>query len=105
MSCDFCKNDFIMDDLEWLARNYGEINFCPICGKNLRFERMLMQLIHANTKKPEHMIKDENGETIIFERREAEKKDPVKKMDYSIDLDKVNIDREIEILNKHHKTE
>lgn len=103
MSCEFCKNAFVMDDLADLVSGHGEVNFCPVCGANLQVQRTLVQIMNSLSADVPHIIKDENGEVIIFERQPSdppEKKEPVKPMDYSIDLDNVNIDREIEILNK-----
>lgn len=111
MACEFCSGP-LLDEVDDICRDFGGARFCPVCSRYLYDIRPkpsvdnLIKRIIDNTSK--EFIKDENGKTIILEREPAKKSEPPKEpvgqiRDLTVDLDNINIDREIELLRSRRE--
>lgn len=105
MPCEFCRT---REDWDRLATKLGtdiKLNYCPVCGEASYIKDFLEWMRAANdaaikslmTALPDTIL-DENGNELKFERAKSTEKKPVKPMDMSIDLDKVNIDYEMSLI-------
>jgi hypothetical protein len=85
-SCPCCSNPRVWLAVEDLLDIYGaEIHYCPVCGQ--QFET----------------IEDENGNPMLQNRVPwSDRRGPLERPSLGIDLDKIDISREIQILAKHN---
>lgn len=110
MACEYCGD---LEKLADIRRRLGpdiELNHCPVCGEylaamshirefkvwinNLAVERLQRAIIN-NEKLTDTVEID--GKTLKVEYQPSN----VKPMDIGINLDKVDISREVELLKKH----
>lgn len=88
-SCPGCSDWRVWGTVSYLLEAYGtKMGYCPVCGK------------------PIEMIKDEHGKLMLQERTPwSDKRGPLERPSLGIDLDKIDISREIQILEKHNDIE
>ena len=85
-SCPCCSDSRIWLAVEDLLDVYGtKLHYCPVCGQELE------------------IIEDENGNPMLQDRAPwSDKRGPLERESLGIDLDKIDISREMGILEKHH---
>jgi hypothetical protein len=96
--CDCCTDQRIWAAVEETLKPYGlEMKNCPVCGQSsyLRnFKEMMMRKLNAAI--PE-IVEDENGNRMYQDRKPwSGLKDSL-----GVNLDKIDISREMELLEKH----
>lgn len=109
-SCPCCSDWRVWGEVKILLSEHGaELNYCPVCGQHvgiLNFLRNLRNEIELQTMHLSDLIEDENGKPMIQERTPwSNPKDPTKHRSLGVDLDKIDISREMEFLEKHHNKE
>lgn len=108
MSCEFCKNLEEVDD----------INYCPYCGDSLIIRRFIsngINVIKENTrrliiqaeleKERANETVEIDGETLIVEHIKTPPKSKKQKstpLNYEFDPDKIDISKEMAMLEKHY---
>lgn len=109
MLCEFCSDSKniktfkkFLDDMDFKA------SYCPICGEKIYIYPYdkLFEFFEAASKalniKMEYVTVD--GELLLLDRKPSKKENPVKVISHPIemkvDLDNINIDREMEMLKK-----
>lgn len=112
--CKFCNDPNNLAALErWLNRNaYGVfLTTCPVCGIDLKVARYLKSIeedldemwcdVREQILASVEETVEIDGETLTLERIPSDPKKPAPKpMDMTFDLDKVNIDRELELIKQ-----
>ena len=110
MPCEFCTDERLLAKLGDVCLGWGRARYCPICGQDLDISRYIKYLSNAiddmvRGRMPE-IITDENGKSMVLERKPVKKDEPKKEpvgeiRNMCVDLDFIDIDKEIEMLNKH----
>ena len=103
--CDLCNDKERLDDLRWEFENrlFIELRYCPVCGENLQFVENLRKLfdIVDSSCVPETVEID--GRRLVVEREKPKVEDKKTKMtpiNMAMDLEKIDISREVAMLNK-----
>lgn len=109
MSCKFCREPELINGM----------NYCPYCGDNIKMRVFISEmlkragetsrLLYLQTcldRERNNNTVEIDGETLIFERIESNESNESKPrstpIDYSFDLDKIDISKEMAMLQKHY---
>lgn len=95
--CEFCdeyKN--IVIPIRTYQYKYFYPNYCPNCGEKIDHARRLLAYITGSKDGREYV--DIDGEKLVVDRQNT----GAKPRDLDIDLDSVDISRELELLDQHH---
>ena len=115
MSCLLCSDISQIDNVEYdLLRDHGvELNYCPVCGTDLRPYMLCKKLIEKSEedirtrldKRFDNRVNDLFGDTkTVRSPRTKSKASEIKPLTMAINLGEVDItDRDIDILNKTKK--
>lgn len=106
-SCPCCSNQEVLDTAKEFFKNRGiEMRHCPVCKRPLESFDITRWLKGYFATQTFDVIVDENGNPMVLERTPwSSDKPESKRMSYGIDLDKIDISREMALLEKHHDKE
>lgn len=96
--CEFCKNEALVKGFkdEQFPR---EVRYCPVCGDSFHIGEFFRRL-NDYTKNLLMETVEVDGEVLEYVKVPSKGTDGVSKpLSMAIDLDKVNIDRELEMLD------
>lgn len=96
--CEFCKNEALVKRFkdEQFPR---EVRYCPVCGDSFHIGEFFRRL-NDYTKNLLMETVEVDGEVLEYVRAPSETKEGMSKpMSMKIDLDKVDIDRELEMID------
>lgn len=100
--CPCCSDWRVWGEVEIMLRKHGaDMEYCPVCGQHvgvLNFLRNLRSVLDLQTIQLRETIEDENGKPMTLDRTPWSKQ---KHTSLGIDLDKIDISRELQILEKH----
>lgn len=122
MSCKFCIDEKNLQNLASAVPGDYKLRYCPVCGTDIAQTTLFMQILEEadrsfkdgwrklfmtaeiqKTKKEGETVKID-GEILEFERLPPkEKKFISKPFELGVDLDKIDISREMEILKKRNR--
>lgn len=102
--CPCCSNPLLWDELETTLAPTGAImNYCPVCGQSrgmiefLKYADVIVRGVLIET------VPDENGKPMILDRTPWADPSPDKPtstpISYEVNLDKIDISREMELLD------
>ena len=104
--CPCCSDWKVWGEVEILLRKHGtDMEYCPVCGQHvgvLNFLRNLRSMLDLHTIQLRETIEDENGKPMYLDRTPwSNPKDPTKHRSLGVDLDNIDISREMELLERH----
>lgn len=103
MSCSFCSD---RKQFETFRERFGgpdNVQYCPLCGTPVYIQDILDYIEQELAKPLLETCTDDEGNILIVERIPSDAKNPAAKpMSMELDLDKINIDREICLLAEHN---
>lgn len=110
MSCKYCSNHNNIENIK-IVLNNANVNlvYCPICGEEIKdlsyqddITKMFYNALKALNIKMEYVTID--GELFLVDREIPKKEKSIKvishPIDMKVDLNKINIDKEMEMLKK-----
>ena len=98
MSCSFCSD---RKQFETFRERFGgpdNVQYCPLCGTPVYIQDILDYIEQELAKPLLETCTDDEGNILIVERVHTDDKP----MSMELDLDKINIDREICLLAEHN---
>lgn len=108
-SCPCCSDQRIWKAVEELLKPHClEMEYCPVCGQSAGVREFLRNFHAQIIAAIPEMVLDENGNPMFQDRTPWS--DPgtftaSTRISYEIDLDKIDISREMELLEKHQQKE
>ena len=106
MGCYLHSNRERLDEVRAALKNPADLQYCPVCGTPMYLINAIdymKYLLEATCSDAQETCTDEEGNVLIVERTPWESKDgkpAPKPMDMTFDLDKINIDREVCMLEE-----
>lgn len=102
--CPCCSNALLLDELSLTLAQRGAImNYCPVCGQSrgiidfLKYADAVVRGVVIET------VRDENGKPMLLDRtpwaEPSLDKPSATPISYEVNLDKIDISREMELLN------
>lgn len=105
-SCPCCSNPEVLSSAQEFFANHGiQLKHCPVCKQPVETIDIMKWVRDRFNITTRDLIKDENGKSMILERTPWSEKPETKRMSYEVDLDKIDISRELELLEKHKDKE
>ena len=106
-SCPCCSNPEVWNAVDKLLETHGvgTIEYCPVCSQPAAIRAFMIGMRKQILNSASDAITDENGKPMIMERTPWSEKPETKRMSYEVDLDKIDISRELELLEKHQDKE
>ena len=98
MSCSFCNDRKQFATFRERFGGPDEVQYCPLCGTPVYIQDILDYLETELAKPLLETCTDDEGNIMIVERVHTDDKP----MSMELDLDKINIDREICLLAEHN---
>lgn len=113
MSCEFCSNPANIDGLQDVLGEDASLRYCPICGDDINITYFIVKMegvvkeafekatLDIARQSKENQTVEIDGEVLEFERLPSpKKKPPVKPKSMAVDLDNIDITKEMELLEK-----
>lgn len=104
MPCEFCSEATNVEKYRLALDPTIPLHYCPACGENLNLVNVLfcMEKAVREAWAEENNTVEIDGEILKFERLPSpEKRPPVKPRDMTVDLDKIDISKEMAMLREH----